>query len=417
MSFSDEDEYNERRVKREEDDHIGQSSWTLTSRILALEEEQEALRVKKRRLVGALAALANSGGSEVRDVGSALVVGARAATSPGQSRFEVLPVGVHTHLVMAVGSNTWLAVVAPCSRALGRDLAQNKTIKAALRRSSMEMFRGGMELVFPKLRRSYAGRQAVVDLGRGSRSWEERGKELVARAAAAGLPSARAVCLCFLANKEAYCRKVEAYCRMAVASFRAQIDGRAHHTITEGSGQACSWSALCLADYYFHSHDVEEDEASEPGAKVVELYHHAVETDKNGFAMFLLAKVFEAGMYGKDVNLERARELYRGSAESGNFYGCKRLAEILERGELGAEARVGEALQWYEKAHAMWPHEWDEPGPVANAVKRTRRLVAEPLVIASRAGDVAELRRLISSRGADPNARGPSGQTPLIGES
>ena len=90
----------------------------------------------------------------------------------------------------------------------------------------------------------------------------------------------------------------------------------------------------------------------------------------NGIAIMRLAVYHRWGNYGVAKDEEHALCLYRRSAEAGCLEARSELAQVFEYGILGNEIDLEKALKWYEKA--------DEQGPggYAGHVERVRGKIA-----------------------------------------
>ena len=87
-------------------------------------------------------------------------------------------------------------------------------------------------------------------------------------------------------------------------------------------------------------------------ARALELYHHAVEVDKNQSAMYRLAGVYQFGWLGQAVDDERALSLYKRGAELGDYVcRCYLGWDIYAQGGCGVEVDLKQALYWLEKAN------------------------------------------------------------------
>ena len=231
----------------------------------------------------------------------------------GQTVIEWLPRELRYVVLEFLGADEWLQRLPPVSQAL-RDLCAEREMRDALKRLrkwAMALFKRGMDMW-------HRTNGAVVDF--------EGGKALVMRAASAGLRPAKAECFCEgWGTSRDYAK--------AAALWQAELDDSASET--EASGGACSWSAYRLAGCYRNGLGVERDYA-----RAFEFYIRAVETDENGRAMYHLYL----------VDYARAVSWLRKSADSGYSEACYRLGGHLERGELGVDVDLKEALRYYEKA-------------------------------------------------------------------
>ena len=236
-----------------------------------------------------------------------------------------LPQDLRSQVVEFSGGEAWHVGVRSANKALRR-LCATKEMRDAVRRVALGEFKRGMDL--------FLGTNGSVED-------EEAGEALVMRAAAAGLRPARAYCF-FLGfgTSQDYDK--------AAALFQAELDDSGSET--EASGGACRWSACRLAYCYRCGRGVERDEA-----RALELYTHGAETDENGVAMCNLFDVYRYGWLGQAVDHARAVSLLRRSADSGYADACRELGYILERGELGVDVNLKEALRCYEKCEEQCP--------------------------------------------------------------
>jgi tetratricopeptide (TPR) repeat protein len=204
-------------------------------------------------------------------------------------------------------------------------------MRDAVRRWAMGVFKKGMDL--------YHGHSgAVVDT--------EAGQALIMRAAKAGLRSARAFCHYDWAQDRVCGEEEEAevvYAK-AVALLEAEIAGSASET--EASGGPCVHATNMWGHCYYFGRGVERDEA-----RALELYHHAVEVDKNQDAMFQLAFAYRQGYFGQARDYERALSLYKRGAELGDYECRYSLGRIYRYGVCGVEVDLKQALYWMEKAN------------------------------------------------------------------
>ena len=132
---------------------------------------------------------------------------------------------------------------------------------------------------------------------------------------------------------------------MDIFKNESEYEGSASQT--EASGGPCVHAAFWLAECYRHGWGVRTDEP-----RALELYHHAVEVDKNQRAMYFLANIYEYGRLGQARDHERALSLYTRGAELGSYF-CRRYlgARIYREGACGVEADPKQALYWLEKAN------------------------------------------------------------------
>ena len=159
-------------------------------------------------------------------------------------------------------------------------------------------------------------------------------KALIRRAAKAGLRSARAW----------WHMKINPEFGKAFPLVQAEVEGSASET--EASGGPCVHAALMLGECYRYGRGVWKREA-----RALELYHHAVEVDKNQDAMYELAYAYQHGQFGQDVDNERALSLYQRGAELG-YYRCREYLGrwVYAEGGCGVEVDLKQALYWLEKA-------------------------------------------------------------------
>jgi TPR repeat protein len=198
-------------------------------------------------------------------------------------------------------------------------------MRDAVRRWAMGVFKKGMDL--------YHGHSgAVVDT--------EAGEALIMRAAKAGLRSARA----FWRYENGERSSEWESGTKAITLLEAEIAGSASET--EASGGPCVHAASILGDCYFYGRRVEKD-----GARALELYHHAVEVDKNQRAIWRLAYAYRYGSLGQVRDYERALSLYKRGAEWGDNDCRFRLGLIYKCGYCGVEVDLKQALYWMEKAN------------------------------------------------------------------
>ena len=181
----------------------------------------------------AAAAAAASAAAAVAAAAAAAATAAAACNSnANDSMLEHLPPELASHILGFAGGVAWLRGVPAASRGL-RDLVQ--TLRDRLRKEAAELFNRGMSL-------QYGTSSVVVD--------HQAGKELVKRAAAAGLRGAKAECLKVRAtpsfalissNLERNKEKRE----KAVLLWHVELEAGARET--EASGGLCHWSAYLLA--------------------------------------------------------------------------------------------------------------------------------------------------------------------------
>ena len=240
---------------------------------------------------------------------------------------ERLPQDLRAHVLELSGGAAWHRGVRSANRALRR-LCETKGMCDAVRRLAMGEFKRGMDL--------WKGTNGAVED-------RQAGKALVMRAAAAGLRPAIAYCFYEVPHQA-----------KAAALWQAELDDSASET--EASGGACCWSAYWLAECYARGVDEEGHGVERDEARALELYTHAAETDENGKAMEGLHYVYRFGLLqGQAVDHARAVSWLRKSAASGYCDACCRLGGVLQRGELGVDVDLKEALRYYEKAAKQRP--------------------------------------------------------------
>jgi hypothetical protein len=241
---------------------------------------------------------------------------------------ELMPHDMRCAVLECVGGDEWVRAVPIVSRGL-RDLCARKEMRDAVRRWAMGVFKKGMDL--------YHGHSgAVVDT--------EAGEALIMRAAKAGLRSARAFWHYRWAQNRVGGEERGAVFAKAITLLEAEIAGSASET--EASGGPCVHATSMLGHCYFYGRGVEKD-----GARALELYHHAVEVDKNQDAMFQLAFAYRHGHFGQVRDYERALSLYKRGAELGDYECRYSLGRIYRYGVCGVEVDLKQALYWMEKAN------------------------------------------------------------------
>ena len=174
----------------------------------------------------------------------------------------------------------------------------------------------------------------------------EAGKALIMRAAKAGLRSARAFWHYRWAQNRVRGEQegAELVFGKAVALLEAEIAGSPSET--EASGGPCVHATSMLGTCYYDGLGVEKDDAM-----AIELYHIAMEADKNQDAIWRLAFTYENGHLGQVRDYERALSLYKRGAELGD-YDCRYyLGRIYRYGGCGVEVDLKQALYWMEKAN------------------------------------------------------------------
>ena len=240
---------------------------------------------------------------------------------PESTILELMPHEMRCTVLEFSGGDEWMSALPMASRGLS-DLCSRKEMRDAVRRWAMGVFKKGMDL--------YHGQSgAIVD--------EDAGKDLIRRASKARLRSARAWIHLFDYESDLLASK-------AARLLQAEFEGSASET--EASGGPCVYAAYLLARCYRGGWDVRRDEA-----RALELYHHAVEVDKNQEAMLTLAYIYEYGHLGQARDYERALSLSKRGAELGD-YDCRvRLGRIYRCGDCGVEVDLKQALYWYEKAN------------------------------------------------------------------
>ena len=255
----------------------------------------------------------------------------QAEVAPSESTIlELMPHEMCCTVLEFSGGDEWMSALPMASRGL-HDLCSRKEMRDAVRRWAMGVFKKGMDL--------FDGQSgAFVD--------RDPGKDLIRRAAKARLRSARAFCHYRWAWEKARGEEEEAEEEFAkaVALLEAEIAGSASET--EASGGPCVHATSMLGHCYCDGLGVEQDVA-----RALELYHHAVEVDKNQEAMLTLAYIYEYGHLGQARDYERALSLSKRGAELGD-YDCRvRLGRIYRCGDCGVEVDLKQALYWYEKAN------------------------------------------------------------------
>ncbi len=260
--------------------------------------------------------------------------------SPNSMILELMPHDVRCAVLEFAGGDEWVRVVPMASRGL-RDLCARKEMRDAVRRWAMGVFKRGMDLC-----------DGCSGAAKDSRTFGA-GNALIRRAAKAGLLSARAKWQMLCAYRkldeapwedEKAAEEADEEYAKAITLLQAEVEGSASET--EASGGPCVHATYILAECYRYGMGVEEDEA-----RALELYHHAVEVDKNQTAMWRLAEVYERGDIGQDVDFERALNLYKRGAELGH-YSCRRYLgwNIYARGSCGVMPDWKQAVYWVRKA-------------------------------------------------------------------
>ena len=259
------------------------------------------------------------------------------------SIIEWLPHDMRCAVLEFAGGDEWMRAVPIVSRGL-RDLCARKEMRDAVRRWAMGVFKRGMDL--------YHGYSGVV-------RDRDAGKALIRRAAEAGLRSARA--LCHRSKAWLHRNNVKHAIEHAKAFLllHAEFEGSAGET--EASGGPCVHAAFMLGYCYEHGLTVEIDEA-----RALELYHHAVEVDNNQSAMSSLARVYQWGYLGLDVDYERGVSLEKRGAELGHYFCRLNLGYVYMHGQWGVEVDLKQALYWLEKANEQ------TGGGQATAIRQVR---------------------------------------------
>ena len=191
----------------------------------------------------------------------------------------------------------------------------------------------------------------------------EAGRRRIARAAASGLRPARAVSLWWKGHHAE-----------AAVLWQAELDDGS--ASAEASGGVCDHSALRMAYCRRYGCGIQADESM-----ALELYRLAAHTHGNAIAMWKLAIAHRYGTLGLARDDQRFLGLLRLSAESGfckllrvyvrmraignwklvyephyrEDWARQRIGLVIERGELGAQVSLKEALAWYEKADKQRP--------------------------------------------------------------
>ena len=279
---------------------------------------------------------------------------------------ERLPQDLRAHVLELSGGEAWHRGVRSANRALRR-LCETKEMRDALMTESVREFKRGLRDALRKRAKGEFKRGVDLSYGtNGAVQDEQAGKALVMRAAAAGLRPAIAECF-----YEGWGTSEDH--DKAAALWQAELDDSTSET--EASRGACCWSAYWLAFCYRYGHGVEIDYA-----RALELYSHATETDENGVAMWILYEVYRHGHLGQAVDHAHAVSWLKRSANSGYYHACYLLGEVLERGELGLDVDLKEALRYYEKAGEQGAEEgveqWRDRERTA-AIARVRAAIAE----------------------------------------